>query len=1106
VSINPFVFIGVGGSGGRTLGVIRQSLKDVLDRVGWQSAWPRGWQFVHIDVPANPDGKSRELPYLVPRTDYVSLTDARSTYLQYDQAVSQSLRRAVPGEAHRYVAWDCWRPVPPSAVRVNIVNGAGQYRAIGRVCAMQCLGKIDNALDRALQAATNAEAGPQLLRIQRLMGEGSSGLTERRPVIFVLGSVAGGSGSGMLLDVCDILRARGYAEINAVVLTPEVFERAGGGLDPGIAPNTFSALNELANSMWTTSQKDAPVSRDLLFSRAGVRAPVGHGGPSTVFLVGRRNGSVTFTDTWDVYKIVGRSLAELALNESLTQSVVAYDFANAHALAQDGLDGLELSSPNAARDLAPFRSLGFARLSVGRDFFERYAADRLIRAAAVKLLDAHLLRRQPGDTSSDEELLEALVEEAWPAFLRDSELDEFEHNNAITDRLNTEKDLRVTRATAALMEKVRHAIGLTAVRGKVRAIEARQAVAREIQLERRADAAILKAGETAVGELAREFQQAIQKKLSAVVSAVIAANGLPSAGKLIGRLIIRSKEASTSLVHDMDVFERKEREDLQALRSPPAGRATEFPVGAAEPVQEIIRRVQTIVNVSLRHQYHEAAKRLLDDLITNLLEPWRRALGDAEDLLRREARPANQISVLDVWPGAKGVPDYLQPSKVEFLLDEVDRFPEAFTAIIDQSVTGASDLAAIELAIEEVISGINLCKASNAKPTAMYAMAWSPKWEAARQPRCGSATAEIEIRTSLADLRARTHDWIWDDEKAIGRYVRQTMADYLSDRLVPGYELADRRNRLVGQFSAMVKASMPLVALDPAMTQAIHGHSSPPYSLHITPLNVPGEFKQELEEIAYALLQQPQPVPVTTHPRSDGMMMTLLAEPYHMIEFASIMDPVTDQWARQSGSRDYWLYRRARPLNEWVPLGPAALEDLVRGWFMARILGRGFASPANATELWFVHHDQPIPLARAGVRPATRHDHLGMVVEGLAMAMLEGYRSRSLAPLVPYRALIALGGSWRDEDNQLQRWLDSGGPLQAREFGSANLDTFEGRLEAALALVNGWEKSYRQDLSNVADPAVAQRHPSYEINDEILGALADIRDRLSIDGRDDLPR
>lgn len=1114
MSIKPFIFIGVGGTGGKTLGVVRQTLKDSLNRIGWTRPWPRGWQFLHIDVPANPDGQSEALPYSLPRTQYVSLTDSKSSYINYDQAISQSLKRAVPDEVQRYQAWDSWRPVPPTSVKINIVNGAGQYRAIGRVCAVQKLAAVDKAVAKAFDLATNAEAAPELLRIQQALGEQEVDITDGAPVVFVVGSLAGGSGSGMFLDVCDVLRAQGHSEINAVLFTPEVFEKENGFLEPGIAPNTFMALNELANSMWTTAPADAPVSRDRLFSRAGVGYPVGHGGPSTVFLVGRRNGHVTFTNTWDVYKIVGRSLAELALDEKLTQDVVAYDVANAQAVAAGGMDGLELSSPNAVRDLAAFRSLGFSRMSVGRDFFERYAADRIVRAAALRLLDGHLLRRQPGERSSDEELLNQAAEEAWPAFLRDSDLDEFEANNAITDVLNTEKDPEVLAAVAALRDKARKAIASQAVKGKVKELDARAQVAKEIELERKTPESILTMGEAAAGSNARRFQNGIHSTLATLVNATIASQGLPVTAKLLQRLIERSRQAVDSLAKDVATFGTSQARERQSLRQVPAGAPAEFPVGAHDQVDKILDQVQKISNHSLRAQYHGVARTLLDDLIKNLLEPWLRAVEDAEGLLRRESRPKNLPSVLDVWPGDSGVPDYLRPSKVEFLLDEVDQFPDDFIDIVDLSVTGATRLAAVERAIEEVISGASLGSdweqqaKRNRQAVAEYDMVWSPAWEGARNPGQGKSSAALTLRFGLENLQFRTHAWMWDDEKAIGHYVRETLAHYLTDPLVSGSELADRKTRLLGQFQAMVRASLPLVALDPTMTQGIHGHALPPYNLYMASLNVPAEFQDDLEAIAHTLLNAPQPVPITTNPRTDAMMMTLLTEPYHMIEVASIMDPITDQWSRLAGTRDFWQWRRARPLPEWVPLSPSARRDLVRGWFVARIIGWASTDPTGK-ELSLQVGNRVLPLARSSLRPATRRDHVGMVVEGVAMAMLEAYRSRSLESLDPFRTLILLGNKCIDEledENELTDWVSGGIETAAPEFDriGADLSDVTGRRQAALDLVATWEASYRKDLDNLSGPEVAQRHSTVELNADILEALLDIKGRLGQIDDDDI--
>lgn len=1109
MALNPFIFIGVGGTGGKTLGVVRQTLMDSLERIGWRKEWPQGWQLLHIDVPADPDAKSEHIPYSLTRSQYVALTDRKSTYGNYAASVGAQMASTVPDEAQRYYAWDSWHPHPSSSVKVNIVNGAGQYRSVGRACALERLSSISRAISTAVNAASQSDASGELLEIQRRLGDGTPSSADEKPVIFVVGSVAGGSGSGMVLDVCDLLRSKGHKEINAVLFTPEVFERSDGTMDPGIAPNTFMALNEVANSMWTTAPEDAPLARNLLFARAGVSEPVGHNGPSTVFLVGRRNRSVVFENTWDVYKIVGRSLAELATDETLTRDIIAYDTANSQSVAAGGSDGLGLSSPRSqARDLAVFRSMGFSRLSVGRDFFEKYAVDRLTRAVAVRLLDAHLLRRQPGSSASDEALLIEAVDEAWEPFLEASGVDEYEAQNDITNRLRTLDDPRVGAALRELREKSLEAMRKVAVRGRVKAVDAGRVVAQEVGLARDS---ILGVGLGVVAERAMEFQKDIQKTLEHVVVERLADDGLPVTEALLSRLVAHSRQTLDSLDADVEAAMQRERETLRSLSVGTAVSDIEFPLDAVDQVEAILRQANRAMGRALQAQYHTVARELLEDMIGNFLEPWVRAVADADGLLRMEARPANQDSVLDIWPTGDipgelpNVPDYLWPSKVEFLLDEVAAFPQAFQDVIQRSVTGVEGAgAAVQRAIHEVGAGSNLGTSSDviADPgVAEYSMGWSPRWERAREPLRTRSSAQIKLHLSLKDVRRRAHDWMWDDQKASGRHLRTSLSAHLTDPLVSETERANRKNRLLDQFQAMVKASLPLVAVDPEMSQLIHGHAQPPYNLHATALNVPRELSPLLDDIALALLGSPQHIPTTSNPRSDAMMMTLLREPYHMMEIASIMEPVTEQWSRLSETKDFWLWRRARPLPEWVPLSPAALDDLIRGWFMAKLQGQAKVS-ADGKSLSVRVGSQEVPVGRNGVRPASSMDQVGTVVEGLATASLEAFRSKSLDAITPYRALIALGASFEDPDNPLQDWVAKGGPEEVGEYDrlaqQTDLTTADGRREAALALVDRWLVRYAADRDDLADIRQAQRHSSYELNTQIIEALSDVKDCLGM--------
>ena len=123
--IQPFIFVGVGGTGGKTLGVVRKTLSDTLSRIGWDEDWPEGWQFVHIDVPADPDADAGDTPYSLPRTSYVPLTTARSTYQGFHDAITQELAQSGADAADQYHAWGSWHPEPASAVKVEIPNGAG---------------------------------------------------------------------------------------------------------------------------------------------------------------------------------------------------------------------------------------------------------------------------------------------------------------------------------------------------------------------------------------------------------------------------------------------------------------------------------------------------------------------------------------------------------------------------------------------------------------------------------------------------------------------------------------------------------------------------------------------------------------------------------------------------------------------------------------------------------------------------------------------------------------------------------------------------------------------------------------------------------------------
>ena len=91
---------------------------------------PKGWQFLWIDVPSTPDLLDPGTGVKpLPNKYYLPLSGDGLTYSQVDGAIMQNKG----GDLFEEMAQ--WSP-DPSRVNVPISDGAGQYRAIGRVVTM----------------------------------------------------------------------------------------------------------------------------------------------------------------------------------------------------------------------------------------------------------------------------------------------------------------------------------------------------------------------------------------------------------------------------------------------------------------------------------------------------------------------------------------------------------------------------------------------------------------------------------------------------------------------------------------------------------------------------------------------------------------------------------------------------------------------------------------------------------------------------------------------------------------------------------------------------------------------------------------------------------
>ncbi len=242
--MRSFLVIGLGGSGGKTIRYLKQSLGEWLGEIGWPSGLPQGWQFLHIDTPSTQEAPLLPgRPELLPPIEYMSL---HRDGVPFGTVVERLTRKQT-----NFDGW--W--VDPDFMNVPIAHGAGQYRAIGRVLGLDQQERIHTAIQGKITALRTADALGELQRLRATADEEGSGTYEERgePVLMIVSSLAGGTGAGLFLDIADMLRAEGEQWLDnsfGILYAADVFQSLAAGARAGVHPNTAAALAELLGGVY----------------------------------------------------------------------------------------------------------------------------------------------------------------------------------------------------------------------------------------------------------------------------------------------------------------------------------------------------------------------------------------------------------------------------------------------------------------------------------------------------------------------------------------------------------------------------------------------------------------------------------------------------------------------------------------------------------------------------------------------------------------------------------------------------------------------------------------------------------------------------------------
>ena len=1105
----PFLLVGLGGSGGKTLRFVKRDVAKRLRDAGWRNGEiPEAWQFLHIDTPTIQDGM--ELNSIVDPLDNDEYLGLVGSGVRFGDVANQL--DSTPNLDHDLVGWR----IDPAGLKVPIGVGAGQFRAVGRTVAMAHGGTIRNRLINTFDRMSTPSALSELSELyQKVTGASATGAVQS-PVVIVVSSLAGGTGAGLLMNVCDMINEIGAQPdgVLSLLYTPEVFGSVTGA-GAGVYPNSLAAISEVLNGYWLhadvmldpsdESGSSVPPrwNRDLKFVGGARNLP--SAGPNYPFLIGLRNAAgASFSSDVSLFGMIGAAVSTWMTNLGVQSSLIAYQYGNWEQDARGNVPKQDVLVTAGSADetgLNAFQALGVARVSIGLEFFERYAAERLALDAARFLSLAH--------TSSDDAiavgarlntedpraLARGVAELHLPVFLKRAHLAEAgPDDNMVIDELTPESS------------QLRRSALETAIRlSEIGVGDTCSAAEWEQRINPALDDALRTFGVEHLGLVHEEVSEWVEKSPSRVLSEVehmVAQFGLRVTAALVRQASDYFLDADTGVVQELreEALTYRDWASEVRIRDGVAGQlqglGAKIPSdhqALEEAVQEGLHFGQFIGNA----QVAEQAAALLESFADKFLRPLAIALEQHANAVDEELR-ADAIN----WaPWTDGdPPSNLVPPPSEITLIEPEEYAGHFKSLLARSFPEAAndELQRWEVR-KQIISGAFLREDDAPQISGVSSsfaidirLPWWPGTTVVPTDLRTQADAVFDVAMMPTQLMQRASAWMRRPNSPFAKLLSESLRTYLqADAVfrssVSDEEYKERQNRLIPKLNQALQASSPLVDLHSGLVGTIHGGGMDPMFRRVIS-DLP--FKGHVMEEAVESLLIESVVPNGDANAAKTLLTTdadveyinissTLAAACSPLVFESLLRPISSQWAKSSHTlmqrQEFWLRRRARRLEEFVPVTQEVLVAMCRGWFTGLALG-------------IIDRDADVPrIGRNNNSPVTfpsvmltekskKKDLLARVLESLSLAYVEVCQRGGLEPLQAYISLRDLGTSSIDDlwgydsvGPDIQQWAVSGSaPGQiATPLVSGENET--DRLEQLLRLLEKTHSSYEEELAELED-------------------------------------
>lgn len=1121
MALSPVLIVGAGGSGGKTLRSLRQTLLRRLRAKGWHGDIPAAWQFLEIDTVSV---QSREgFPAdLLPPEDYLGLV-ARDT--QY-RGLREAMQQRTPSAIH-LGAFGGWLP---EDTEVNIAQGAGQYRTIGRAVGLTQLSRIAEKLSRSYARMTAGGAAAELKEVARILS-GKSDQVNDQPIAIVVSSVAGGSGAGIFLDVSEALKSINpdFAKTTHTFLYgPDVFTSVPQDLRDQIPANVLGSIGEIVSGVWSPGLSGATAS---LYQTAGLVARGSTGfGSRCNYIIGASNAKgVSFANQEQIYLSAGESLASFVADENIQDWFIKFVNVNVFINSSNEIicdDNSQLRVNNDPKQPQPLAAIGVGRVSLGMERFKAYLAEGLAKANIQRLLWPKYEPEDPNNPKTLTQLVNERVDRGWSNFLQASGLNERGDSNQVLEALtpSDSKEKCDAFASKALIfaEQGVDAAGLSSDQWVERLLNFFRLQQKGFEVEDRA--ATCKVAQVWVGD--------IQKKLLALVSQSIASSGLAVSIDLLRKLreevVFVSKEElpkdAAAEIRKLDQLPSKLRGEL------PTNMAKIQSAAMRQAIQPRLSRAVQLVRDS---NVMTIASELLVDLEVNFLGELENSLVNLSKQIDREVEkekedngdPNRFNSFVDIPSGV--IPSQYRASEVEKLLIDPQSYPSLLEELIKKSSPQSTQYW-WDRAIERSLLGTLIDdRGDSATPKLIDQVApWLPNNSDYRQQ--GSEQKSLfRIIHKPDDYEMRNREWLEDTSTTLGKYLAQSLVEYL---IHPNPTIqGERRDTFSRAFDSALDVAAPLCKLNNNLLGKLHPKvlSKDPFLLQLSaiPFENQGELAP-LYDITKNLMtaknlwnaKVEQAFSSTANVQSIDMF-TCTPVAMNPMAFTSLMKPIAESWGSASAGKElakgFWTNRRARPLVESLPLAPQVILEMVRGWFIAGILEqRNFVKDQSDIQkarpkgsIWvsardgFVNFPHPM-LPMQSYAHENNPELLVTVLKSVSLAMVECHTSNSLEPLAPYWRLKNLGSDGAFQE-ALSNWirkgtLDEGAPTPIASRAGSKDDSFASRKEIVSKYFQSVKESLTRTFQNTEKEEKIFHVPRiYEISRYVTEALDDIIDHIT---------